>query len=151
MRSRIGLLAAMAVGLACNGAMAQDAGDRPAPQGIRPDLSQAFRTRSPWRLVVTAGPDTTDYGGNDAPGALTLCLREGTDGPCVSAPVTPPIQPSSPDTMAWAPHYLLAAGVVRPRAAPSPLLLLIVTGSLNAGDGDQVVQTQLLTYDTSEP
>lgn len=136
--------------LSCAVAMAQNpAGastDHPAPQGAQLDLEKTFHTRSPWRLVVTEGAPTQDYGGNDAPGALTLCLRNGPA--CVSGPVTPVLRSTTPDDPnAWEPHYLIAAKVVYPRGANAAPFLLIVTGSLNSGDGDQVVATQLIRYD----
>ena len=53
---------------------------------------------------------------------------------------------SDNDGPAWEPHYLLAAKVVYPQGPAAPPLLLIVTGSLNSGDGDQIVATQLVRY-----
>jgi len=152
MRNPIGLVATLAAGLTGPAAMAQGpAGTpayRPAPQGAQLDLAKAFHTRSAWRLVVTEGPPTKDYGENDAPGALTLCLRKGPAGPCVSGPVTPPLRAPTPDyAIAWEPHYLLTVKVVYPRRPKAAPFLLIVTGSLNSGDGDQIVATQLVAYD----
>jgi len=116
----------------------------PAPAPV--DLAKAFGTRSPWRLTATPGPDTEDYGGNPAPGALQLCLRKGPAGPCIAAPVTPPPQggAGSPD---WEPHYLKTAVPVYPQGPTAAPLLEIVTASLHAGDGGQVIATQLLRYD----
>jgi len=120
----------------------------PGSQATQLDLGGPFHARSPWRLVVTEGAPAKDYGGGDAPGALTLCLRKGPTAPCVSDPVTIPLHAASPDhAIAWEPHYLLAAKLVYPRGAKAAPLLLIVTGSLNAGDGDQRVATQLVRYD----
>jgi hypothetical protein len=51
------------------------------------------------------------------------------------------------DLIAWEPHYLIAAKLVYPRGPKAAPFLLIVTGSLNSGDGDQIVSTQLVTYD----
>ncbi len=149
-----GLVATLLAGLAGTGAMAQDSAgnpaSHPAPQGVQLDLVEAFHTRSAWRLVVTQGPPTRDYGDNDAPGALTFCLHKGSDGPCVSAPVTPPPQPAPSGAPAWEPHYLLSAEVVHPQGPNGAPVLLLVTGSLNAGDGDQIVETQLVAYDASQ-
>ncbi len=147
------LALALAVGLTAHAATAQtseppDSG--PRPQGARLDLTGPFHTRTPWRLDVSEGPPTKDYGDNDAPGALTLCLHRGPDGPCVSAPVTVPLRATPPDDpIAWEPHYLLTARPVWPRGPKAAPLLLIVTGSLNSGDGDQLVTTQLVRYDAA--
>jgi hypothetical protein len=120
----------------------------PASQATELDLAAPFHARSPWRLVVTEGPPVKDYGDNDAPGALSFCLRKGATGPCISDPVTIPLRTASPDHgQAWEPHYLLRAKVVYPRGQTGAPLLLIVTGSLNSGDGDQIVATQLIRYD----
>jgi len=155
MAKRIGLVMTLAAGLTGSAAVAQDSAEnptfRPAPQGTQLDLTKTFHTRSAWRLVVTEGPPAKDYGGNDAPGALTLCLHEGPTGPCVSGPVTPPLRAPTPDyAIAWKPHYLLTAKVVYPRGSKAAPFLLIVTGSLNSGDGDQVVATQLVAYDAGQ-
>src|SRR5262249_9581176 len=124
--------------------------DWPAPQGTTRDLTKPFHTRSPWRLVVTEGSPVKDYGDNDAPGALTLCLHKGPNGPCISGPVTPPLRSSKPgDGPAWEPHYLLADRVVYPRGPKAAPFLLLVTGSLSSGDGDQLIYTQLVKYDAA--
>ena len=58
-----------------------------------------------------------------------------------------PLRAPSPDyAAAWEPHYLRTAKVVYPRGRKAAPLLLIVTGSLNSGDGDQIVATQLVRY-----
>jgi hypothetical protein len=120
----------------------------PAPQGAQLDLAKPFRARSDWRLVVSEGPPTKDYGNGDAPGALTLCLYKGPGGSCVSDPVTLPLRaPTADYAIAWEPHYLLTAKVVYPHGQTGAPLLLVVTGSLYSGDGDQVVSTELVTYD----
>jgi len=152
MRNRITLAMALAIVLLTTDAIAQTSTApppyHPAPQGTQLDLGKAFHTRSPWRLVVTEGPSVKDYGENDAPGALTLCLRKGPAGPCLSDPVTPPLRATSPDDpIAWEPHYLLTAKAAYPKGPTSAPFLLLVTGSLNSGDGDQIVATQLLAYD----
>ena len=152
MNNGIRLVAMLAAGLIGPAAMAQEStGDpdvRPAPQGAQVDLTKPFHARSAWRLVVTEGSSTKDYGENDAPGALTLCLRKGAAGPCIADPVTPPAPAHTCDRCpAWEPHYLLAAKVVYPRGPKAPPVLLIVTGSLNSGDGNQIVATQLVAYD----
>ena len=115
------------------------------------DLTKPFHTRSAWGFVVTEGPPTKDYGDADAPGALTLCLHKGTSGPCVSGPVSPPLNPPTPDyAIAWEPHYLKTATLVYPRGPDAAPFLLVVTGSLYSGDGDQLISTQLVTYDADK-
>ncbi len=153
MRNRISLVLALAVGLTGTAAKAQSPVAsptfHPAPQDGRLDLEKTFHTRSPWRLVVTEGEAVKDYGENDAPGALTLCLQKGPAGPCVPEPVTPPLLDATPDgAVAWEPHYLLTTKVVYPRGPKAAPFLLLVTSSLNSGDGDQLVYTQLVRYDS---
>jgi hypothetical protein len=115
------------------------------------DLSKLFHTRSAWRFVVTEGPPTQDYGGVDAPGALTLCLHKGSSGPCVSDAVNLPLRKTTADDpIAWEPHYLFAAKVVYPQGPQAAPFLLIVTGSLLSGDSDQIVSTLLITYDVEK-
>ena len=150
------LTAAIAVGMMAAAATAQDTVEGsalhpPPPQGTVMQLAGPFHARSAWRLVVSEGAPTRDYGDNDAPGALRLCLHNGPAGPCVSGPVTLPLRKvTSDDAPAWEPHYLLAAKVVHPQGSQAAPLLLIVTGSLNSGDGDQIVATQLLAYDAGK-
>jgi hypothetical protein len=152
MRCRIMLSMMLAMGLTSTAAMAQNVAEsptaHPASQGMELDLAKPFHTLSAWRLVVTEGPPTKDFGENDAPGALTLCLHKGPAGPCVSDPVTIPLRKTTPDDpIAWEPHYLIAAKAVYPRGPDAAPFLMIVTGSLNSGDRDQIVSTQLVAYD----
>jgi hypothetical protein len=122
--------------------------DRPIPQAMKLDLTQTFHTRSRWRFVVTEGKPTQDYGGMDAPGALTVCLHKGSAGPCVAGPVTMPLRRTTLDNpVAWEPHYLFIAKAVYPRGIESAPLLLVETGSLLSGDSDEIVTTQLVAYD----
>ena len=121
--------------------------DPPAPPApskeiARIELAKAFGARSPWRLVATQGPDTKDYGDDPAPGGIQLCLQKSAG---VCAPdLTPPLTASGPG---WDPHYLSAAKPVYPRGQAAPPLLMVVTASLHAGDGGQLVATQLFKYD----
>ena len=140
------MLAALIAAVASSGPV-QDAEPRPAPQGARVELTKTFHTRSPWRLDVTEGPATEDYAGNNAPGPLTLCLRRGPAGPCISDVVDPTRKAAASGDPAWEPHYLFTAKAVYPHGSNAEPFLLIVTGSLNSGDGDQIVATQLLTYE----
>ncbi|MEO7051476.1 MAG: hypothetical protein ABI128_07405 [Rhodanobacter sp.] len=153
MCNRIVLVMALASGLVGAGAIAQTPVVLPTlrttPQGMRLDLEKPFHTRSPWLLVVTEGVPVKDFDGADEPGALTLCLRRDPAGPCVSDPVTPRFRATTSDApVAWDQHYLLTAKVVYPRGPNAAPLLLIVTGSLHSGDGNQAVYTQLLDYDS---
>lgn len=149
MSHRIMLLITLVTGLVGSVSVGQiGAAMHPASQGMKLDLTKPFHTRSAWRFVVTEGPQAKDYGDNDAPGALTFCLHKGSAGPCVSGPVTLPLKAPDPGyAIAWEPHYLDAAKVVYPNGQDAAPLLLIVTGSLNSGDGDQIVATQLVAYD----
>jgi hypothetical protein len=151
--NRIAFALILAIGLTGVAAGAQNGvelspPDQPAPQGTILDLAKFFHTRSAWRLVVTEGVPVKDYGDNEAPGALTLYLHKGLAGSCISGPVTPPLGVTISDNgPAWEPHYLITAKVVYPRGPKAAPFLEIITGSLNSGDGDQLVYTQLLKYD----
>jgi hypothetical protein len=56
----------------------------------------------------------------------------------------PTVAGSSAD---WEPHYLKLSQPVYPNGKTAAPLLQLVTASLHAGDGGQVVVTQLLKYD----
>jgi hypothetical protein len=149
---RLVLMVVLAGGLTGLEALAQaPAGsteNRLQPHSMSLDLTKPFHTRSPWRFVVTEGPPTQDYGGVDAPGALTVCLYKGSTGPCVSDPVNLPLRKTTPeDPIAWEPHYLFVAKVVYPQGPGAAPFLMIVTGSLLSGDSDEIVSTLLITYD----
>lgn len=116
----------------------------PSSEITRVDLEKPFNTRSPWRLVAIQGPPAVDYGGNPAPGALHLCLEKGSSGPCDSVPM-PPLESGASPT-GWEPHYLSVAEPVYPQGRSARPLLLIITASMHAGDGGQLVVTQLLDY-----
>ena len=142
--------AMLVISLAASVASAQNVPGSAASQATQRDLTEIYHTRSPWQLVVTEGPMEKDYGDNDAPGKLTFCLYRRAGSPCISAPVTPPLRdPATNDAPAWAPHYLQSVRPVYPQGSGGRPLLMIVTGSLNAGNGDQVVATQLLKYDAA--
>ena len=150
MRGRMTLAMALAGGLMgpAAGAHSPVEASAPASQATQLDLAKLFHARSPWRLTVTEGPPTKDFGDNDAPGALTLCLRKGPTEACVADPVSVPLRARSPgDATAWEPHYLLTAKAVYPRGPKAAPFLLIVTGSVYSGDGDQLVATRLVKYD----
>ena len=118
----------------------------PSPTIAAQDLQRPFDARSPWTLVIRQGPPTEDYGGNPAPGALDICLQKSPADPCMRSPVSAP--PSDPAAQTdWGPHYLGGAKPVYPDGRAGPPLLQLVTSSLHAGDGGQVVVTQFLRYD----
>jgi len=140
----------LAISLAASVASAQNVPGSPTSQATQRDLAGIYHTRSPWQLVVTEGPTEKDYGDNDAPGKLTLCLYRNPGSPCIADPVTPPLgNPASNDAPAWEPHYLLSVRPVYPQGSGGRPLLMIVTGSLNSGDGDQIIATQLVKYDVA--
>ncbi len=150
----IAIVAILAAGLT-NAAEAQgidqSRSSHPAHQGKTLDLTKPFHTRSSWRLVVTEGTPVRDFGDNEAPGALTLCLYKVLRGPCLSDPVTLPLHPPDPDyAVAWEPHYLIKAAIVYPHGPAAAPFLLLVTGSLYSGDGDQLRSTQLVSYDADK-
>jgi len=152
MRKCVPLGMMLMVGLMASAAIAQSAigsaTAHPASQSMTLDLTKLFHARSAWRFVVTEGSPTQDYGGMNAPGALTLCLHKGPSGPCVSDVVNLPLRKTTPDEpIAWEPHYLIVARVVYPQGPEAEPFLLIVTGSLLSGDSDQIVSTLLITYD----
>lgn len=120
--------------------------DDPGPPPPQVSLAQPFSTRSPWRLVVTQGAPTEDYGANPAPGALHLCLSSSPNGACDAAEVTAR-RPKGDPSADWDPHYLLVAKPVYPNGPSKPPLLELVTASLHAGDGGQIRVTQLIRYD----
>lgn len=148
------MVLALAASHIATGAVARDLvtdeSASPKPQAAQVDLSEAFHTKSVWKLVVTEGPQVEDYGGNAAPGALTLCLRTGPSGPCLTAPVTPTLRATAAGDPRWEPHYLLSAKFVYPRGPKAAPFLLIQTGSLSSGDGDQLIATQLVAYDAGQ-
>jgi len=142
------LSAALAVVLGLSGSQAALGTPAPAPlsQPLRMALGEVFHSRSAWLLVPTQGPPTVDYGDNPAPGAIQLCFKKGPDAPCSSTPsaMPPPTNGASYD--GWEPHYLSVAKVVYPRGPSGAPLMLIVTASVHAGDGGQLVATQLFQY-----
>lgn len=108
------------------------------------DLSEAFATRSPWRLTATQGPPVEDPAGQLAPGAIDLCLSKDAGRNCDPEPNRALRLSGGSDVFAQ-PHFLLRAQVVRP--AGKPRLLLLELASFHAGNGDQRVSLQLYTYD----
>ena len=122
----------------------------PAGELARIDLAKPFAARSPWRFTATQGPPVTDYGDNPAPGAIELCLRKSAAGPCLAAPVSALRMVDGKPDLDWGPHYLQTVGPVYPNSKGALPLLRIVTASLHAGDGGQLIATQLLKYDAAK-
>jgi hypothetical protein len=141
---------ALAAGVAGSGPALCDPAPEPSSQIAQVDLQAPFATRSPWRLIVTQGPPAVDYGGNPAPGALHMCLEQRPAGTCMSDPLATPQAPGSDSSSNWEPHYLHLAKPVYPQARSAPPLLLLVTASMHAGNGGQLVVTQLLNYDRAK-
>ena len=143
---RFGL--ALAASMLAVGPAATGVCDPAAPAASPPlDLQAPFNTRSPWKLVVTQGPPSEDYGGNPAPGALDLCLQKSPADPCSRTQVSSAAPGDGASSADWGPHYLNVEAPVYPAGQSKPPLLQLVTASMYSGDGGQVRVTQLLKYD----
>lgn len=110
------------------------------------DLSKPFATQSAWRFSASQEDPMDDPIGlpdKKVPGAIHLCLRKAPSAPCdphLKGAVAEPTK----DSPFSAPHYLETAQVVHgPSGQP---LLFVQTGSLHGGNGDQLVLTQVLAY-----
>lgn len=114
------------------------------------DLSKPFAARSIWRLTATQSPDVADPTGfldDMVPGPIRLCLRKAPTAPCDPSLKATVGEPGKADFF-LEPHELARADVVRsPSGQP---LLLVQTGSVHSGNGDQLVRTQLLAYRPAE-
>jgi len=117
------------------------------------DLSRPFSTLETWHFIAIQGPpvsgDDTASGGEE-PGKIQLCLRAAPAAPC-----DPQLQnalrvPSSGNDFFAQPHYLNAVKIVYPRGSSDPPLLFVQTASLHAGNGSQLVLTQVLAYEKSQ-
>jgi hypothetical protein len=117
------------------------------------DLSKPFATREAWRLIATQGPpvagDKTATGGRE-PGQIHLCLRSSPSAPCDPHLRNSLRAPASAGDLFTQPHYLDTVKIVYPRGRSSPPLLLVQTASLYGADSDQLVSTQMLTYENSQ-
>lgn len=123
----------------------------PAPTVIKTlDLAKPFAARSPWRFSASQDADIADPTGfldDKVPGPIHLCLRKGPSGPCDPSLRSTVAEPGKNDFFI-APHDLANAEIVR---APSgQALLLVQTGSVRSGNGDQLVRTQVLAYRPAE-
>jgi hypothetical protein len=112
------------------------------------DLSKPFATHSAWRFTATQGPpvdDPTIPDNGKIPGAIDLCLRRGTSGPCdpqlqrlLHADWVVPLYAE--------PHLLELAEVVHPRGAGEPPVFLVRAASVQSVDGGRVVATAAFAY-----
>ena len=117
------------------------------------DLSRPFSTREAWRFIATQGPPVSGddtASGSEEPGKIQLCLRAAP-----TTPRDPQLQnalrvPSSANDFFTQPHYLNALKIVYPRGSADQPLLFVQTASLQSGDGDQLVFTQVLAYKSSQ-
>lgn len=100
------------------------------------DLTRPFATRSPWHLDI----DRAD--GGRAPGEPMLCLHRSGSDRC-DGQLRTIIRPGTPFAL---PHDVTGVDLVRPRGDAGEPLLMIRTASMQAGDGDRFVLTQLLAY-----
>jgi hypothetical protein len=110
------------------------------------DLSKPFATHSAWSFSASQeGPMDDPIGLPDekVPGAIHLCLRKAPSVPC-DPQLKGAVIESAKDDLFSTPHYLEKAEVVHgPSGQP---LLFVQTGSLQGGNGDQLVLTQVLAY-----
>ncbi len=142
------LVAAIALAVNAPLAVAQGA---PPPTVIKAlDLSKPFSARSAWRLTVTRDADVADPTGfldDKVPGPVHPCLRKAPNAPCDPSLKATVGEPGKSDFFIE-PHDLAEARIVHgPTGQP---FLLVQTGSVHSGNGDQLVRTQLLAYRTSE-
>jgi hypothetical protein len=116
------------------------------------DLSQAFATRSPWRLTVMQGPDIADplgLSGDKAAGSIQLCLSKTAAGSCDPSLQSALTAGAPADDLFGQPHYLNDLEIVHPHGPAGRALLVVQTASSHSGDGDQAVLTQALAYDAA--
>jgi hypothetical protein len=115
------------------------------------DLSGPFATREAWRFIATQGPpvagDDTASGGEE-PGRIQLCLRAAYSAPC--DPQLLNALDATSSARFTQPHYLNAVNTVYPRGSADQPLLFVQTASLHAGNGSQLVLTQMLAYKNSQ-
>lgn len=114
------------------------------------DLTKAFLARSTWRFTAAQDadvPDPTGFLDDKVPGPLHLCLRKAPAAQCDPSLKATVGEPGKSDFFLEA-HDLREARVVH---APSgQALLLVQTGSVHSGNGDQLVRTQVLAYRPAE-
>jgi hypothetical protein len=116
------------------------------------DLSGPFATRETWRFIATRGPLAVGASGSgaDEPGEIQLCLRTTPSAPCDPQLLNALEGASSANDRFMQPHYLNAVKIVYPRGSGDQPLLFVQTSSLHAGNGGQLVSTQMLAYENSQ-
>ena len=120
----------------------------PAPTRLLDlDLTRAFQTRSPWRFTADQGSPVADPIGEEdsVPGPVRLCLRHA-GSPICDPTLSNDMRKSGPRDDFSDAHALLDAKVVHPRGPTGGALLIVKTGSVRSGDGDQLVLVQALAY-----
>ncbi|HWW25000.1 MAG TPA: hypothetical protein VNZ85_03780 [Caulobacter sp.] len=127
------------------------AGAASAPTVIKTlDLFKPFAARSAWRLTVTQDSDVADPTGfqdDKVPGLIHLCLRKAASAPCDPSLRATVGEVGKSDVFVE-PHDLAKLEIVHGLSGQP--LLLVQTGSVHSGNGDQLVRTQLLAYRPAE-
>lgn len=116
------------------------------------DLSKPFSTREAWRFIATQGPPVTATasGIGEDPGQIQLCLRATPSSACDPELLNALRTTSIANDYYAQPHYLNAVKIVYPRGSADRPVLFVQTASTHAGNGSQVVLTQVLAYDNSQ-
>jgi hypothetical protein len=114
------------------------------------DLSSPFATREAWRFIATQGPPVDGLYDEKEPGQIQLCLRAIPSAPCDPQLRTALSAASSANDFSTQPHYLNVVKIVYPRRSVGQPLLFVQTASLHAGNGSQLVLTQVLAYENSQ-
>jgi hypothetical protein len=112
------------------------------------DLSSPFATREAWRFIATQGPLVDGLYDEKEPGQIQLCLRAIPSAPC--DPQLLNALDATSSARFTQPHYLKAVNIVYPRGSAGQPLLFVQTASLHAGNGSQLVLTQMLAYENSQ-
>jgi hypothetical protein len=114
------------------------------------DLSRPFSTIEPWRFIANQGPPVSGEAtasGDEQPGSIQLCLQATPSAPCDPLLLNALLAASSENVDFAQPHYLNVAKIVYPRGSADRPLLFVQTASLHSANGNQVVLTQVLTYE----
>jgi len=114
------------------------------------DLSGPFATPEAWRFIASQGPPVAGLYDEKEPGQIQLCLRATPSAPCDPQLLNALDAASNPNDLFAQPHYLNAVKIVYPRGSADQPLLFVQTSSLHAGNGSQLVSTQMLTYKNSQ-
>lgn len=114
------------------------------------DLSGPFAAREAWHFIATQGPPVDGLYDEKEPGQIQLCLRAAPSAPCDPQLLNALGAASRANDLFTQPHYLNAVKIVYPRGSADHPLLFVRTSSLHAGNGSQLVSTQVLTYENSQ-